>query len=89
MIDAKDSMVLITKMNFFDMPGSEIMLDDPETLRVRQGTTLNKAISCVCSLIKDLSSKRTDFVFYESSTVTHLLKEGLGGNSMTVGIFCL
>lgn len=39
------------------------------------------------SLIKDLSARRNDHVIYETSVVTHLMKDALGGDSLTVGIF--
>lgn len=73
-------------MNFFDLPGSEIMLDDPETVRVRQGSTLNKSIIALTTLLKDLS-KQGDFVVYDTSVVSKLMKDTLGGNSYTVAIF--
>ena len=65
------------------------MLEDPETVRVRQGSTLNKSIIALTMLIKDLSSRTNKFVLYENSTVTHLMKDALGGNSFTCGIFNL
>jgi hypothetical protein len=30
-----ENLTIISRMNFFDLPGSEIMLDDPEAIRVR------------------------------------------------------
>ncbi len=71
------------------MPGSEILFDDPETIRIRQGSTLNKSIVALSSLFKDLSAKRNDFVLYETSVLTHLMKDAIGGNSLTVGMFCV
>ena len=87
--DSREQQVLLSKLNFFDLPGSEILFDDPETIRIRQGSTLNKSIVALSSLIKDLSAKRNDFVLYENSLLTHLMKDSLGGNSLTVGMFCL
>ena len=63
------------------------MLDDPETVRVRQGSTLNKSIIALTTLLKDLSTRRNDYVMYETATVTHLMKDVLGGNSLTCAIF--
>jgi len=50
---------------------------------------MNKSIISLSALIKDLSSRRNDYILYETSTITHLMKDAMGGNSLTVGIFCL
>lgn len=42
-------------MSFFDLPGSEILIDDPETIRIKQGSTLNKAIIAITQLMKDIA----------------------------------
>lgn len=85
--DTKENLILISKLNFFDLPSSDILLEDPEALRVRQGATLNKCITSLASVLKDLASTRNDYVFYENSFATHLMKDTLGGNCLTVGIF--
>ena len=76
-------------MSFFDLPGSEIMSEDPETIRVRQGNSLNKSIISFCSVMKELSYKKNDYILYENSMLTHLMKDCLGGNCLTVGIYCI
>lgn len=48
---------------------------------------MNKSIISLGGLMKDLSGKRNDYVLYETSVLTHLLKDALGGNSLTLGIF--
>ena len=60
-------------------------MEDPETLRVKQGNTRNKGIISVTNVMKDLASTRADYVIYESSYISHLLKEALGGNSLSLG----
>ena len=65
------------------------MLEDVEALRVRQGNTMNKAMISVGNVIKDLATTRNDYVYYESSTISHMMKDALGGNSLSVGIFHL
>lgn len=37
--------------------------------------------------MKDLSARRNDYVLYETSVLTHLMKDALGGNALAVGIF--
>ena len=40
------------------------------------------------SILKDLS-KKNDYILYEASVLTHLMKDVLGGNSLAVGLFCV
>jgi hypothetical protein len=40
------------------MPGCEILNEDPEALRVKQGTTLNRGIQAVNSLMRDLAANQ-------------------------------
>ena len=39
-----DTNVLVSKIHLVDMPGCEILNEDPEALRVKQGSTLNRGI---------------------------------------------
>lgn len=85
-----DTHVLVSKLHIIDLPGCEVLTEDPEALRVREGTTLNKSILALNTLLKDLSTNRHgDFIYYDGSVVTQLLKETFGGNSLTIGIFNL
>lgn len=47
--------VLVSKLHLIDMPGCEVLTEDPESLRVKEGSTLNKAILSLNTLFKDLS----------------------------------
>jgi hypothetical protein len=76
-------------LTFFDLPGSEVLNEDPESIRIKQGSTLNKVIVAFTQLMKDLGQKNNEYTLYDTSTVTTLNKELLGSNSLTVGIFCL
>lgn len=72
------------------MPGCEILNEDPEALRVKQGSTLNRGIQAVNSLMRDLAANQQgDHVVYEGSNVTQLLRDTFGGNSLTLGLFTL
>ncbi|EAS00321.3 kinesin motor catalytic domain protein (macronuclear) [Tetrahymena thermophila SB210] len=88
---AIENVTILSRLNFFDLPGSEIMLDDPESIRVRQGSTLNKSIIALTTLLRDMSQNQSkdDYFLTETSTVTHMMKDALGGNSISIGIFCL
>jgi hypothetical protein len=82
-------LILLSKLTFFDLPGSEVLLEDPESLRIKQGSTLNKVGIAFSQLLKELGQKQTDYVLYDTSTVSSLCKELLGSNSLTLGIFCM
>lgn len=51
-----DTNVLVSRLNIVDMPGCEILNEDPEALRVKQGSTLNRGIQAVNTLIRDLAT---------------------------------
>ena len=85
-----DTNVLVSRLHIVDLPGCEILNEDPEALRVKQGSTLNRGIQALNTLIKDLATNpHGDHVYYESSTATQLLRDTFGGNSLTMGIFSL
>lgn len=85
-----DTNVLVSKIHLVDMPGCEILNEDPEALRVKQGSTLNRGIQAVNSLMRDLAANQQgDHVVYEGSNVTQLLRDTFGGNSLTLGLFTL
>ena len=72
------------------MPGCEILNEDPEALRVKQGSTLNRGIQAVNTLMRDLATNQQgDHVVYEGSNVTQLMRDTFGGNSLTLGLFTL
>ncbi|CAD8069428.1 unnamed protein product [Paramecium primaurelia] len=86
--DTQEMVLLKSQATFADLPGSEILVDDAETIRVKQGSTLNKVIIAFTQLIKDLANRQEDYVMYDTSTVTKLGKEIYGSNSYNIGIFC-
>jgi len=82
--------VLVSKLDLVDLPGCEVLNEDPEALRVKQGSTLNKGILALNHLTKELSTNpHGDYVFYDGSVLTQLMKDTMGGNSLTVGLFNL
>jgi len=63
--------VLVSKLHLIDMPGCEVLTEDPESLRVKEGSTLNKAMLSLNTLFKDLSqNQHGDFIYYDGSAVT-------------------
>ena len=82
--------VLVSRLHVIDLPGCEVLNEDPEALRVKQGSSLNRGIQAVNTLVKDLATNpHGDHVYYEGSVLTQLLKDTFGGNSLTMGIFTL
>jgi len=83
----KESIFMVSRLNFLDLPAVDPLLDAAETLKVREGVTLNKSIVGLSTLIKGLAGNRGEYVFYDGSILTQLCRDILGGNSLTVGIF--
>lgn len=42
--DTDEPVLLKSQSTFIDLPGSEILIEDAETVRIKQGSTLNKVI---------------------------------------------
>ena len=72
------------------LPGCEILNEDPEALRIKEGPDLNKGMISMSNLMRDLAPNPLgDYVNYDDSILTSLSKDIFGGNSITVGIFTL
>ena len=66
-----DTNVLVSKLDILDMPGCEVLNEDPEALRIKQGSTMNKSILSLNALFKELATNtHNDYVFYEGSILT-------------------
>ena len=79
---------MVSRLHIYDLPSCEILNEDPEALRVKQGSTLNRGIQSLNTLMRDLATN-TDHVFYDGSVLTQLMKDTLGGNSLSLGLFTL
>lgn len=80
----------MSRVNVLSLAGSEVLNEDPETLRANQGTTLNKGMLSINSLMRDLASTpHGDLANYDESMLTSLSRDIFGGNSLAVGIFTL
>ena len=72
------------------MPSCDVLNEDPDTLRIKQGQNLNRGIFSANNLFRDLASTaHGDHANYEDSVVTSLARDVFGGNSLCLGIFCL
>jgi len=57
-----DTQTFISKISFIDMPGSEVLSQDAETLRIKEGNTLNKGILGIHSVLTDLAEGKVSVV---------------------------
>ena len=80
----------MSRMSVLNLPDCWILNKDPEEIRAKEGPTLNKAIYSISNLFRDLASTpQGDYANYDESIVTSLLRDIFGGNTITIGIFCL
>lgn len=79
---------LFSRFMVIDLPGAEKLSEDPTTLRIREGPTLNNGIMAFGSIVKALHGMKdvtdTDFIDFKQSKVTAMLPEVLGGNCRTL-----
>ena len=85
----QDDVVLISKINFFDMPALELLDENQEAVLARQGPTLNKSLFAYNTLLQNMVQSRGDKSLYDTSVLTTLLRDAVGGNAYTVGFICL
>ncbi|OMJ83352.1 hypothetical protein SteCoe_15755 [Stentor coeruleus] len=81
--------IVVSRMHFIDTPGMEKLNEDPEILRIQEGNSLNRGLLAMAEMINNLISNSKDFVRYEASVITQLLKDIIGGNCLALGLFCL
>lgn len=48
--------MIVSRINVLSLAGSEILNEDPETLRAKQGEELNKGIFSLNNLLRDLAA---------------------------------
>ena len=83
---------VVSKMNLIDLAGSErASVSDNRGQRMREGANINRSLLALGNCINTLSDNRKtgQFVNYRDSKLTRLLKESLGGNTMTVMLACI
>lgn len=92
----KDEGRVIAKFSLVDLAGSERLSEGEKTSeRIEEAKYINKSLSALGNVISSLKSihkqnisKRTH-VPYRDSKLTHILKDSLGGNSLTYIIITL
>lgn len=125
-----DGALVCSRAMFIDMPIIDNVLEDPESVKQREGPTLSKGVFCFKNVLINLAGISKNFTtadqvkeqldnvqglnlfkgkgegesrvvtkenrnfgtgvaLFESSQLTKLLKESLGGNSYTLALFSL
>ena len=84
-----DDLLTYSRFTFFDLPGCEILAEDKNAVMSRQGPDLNKSIFAFNELLQTMVTSRGENSFYDTSGLTTLLRDAIGGNSYCVGIMCL
>lgn len=73
-----------SKVNLVDLAGSERLGNNEHNgERIKQGVSINKSLLTLRKVITALAEKGNQFVPYRESVLTWLLRESLGGNSLT------
>ena len=90
LVQVIDGIVFISKANFVELPGIDLLVQNREEIEGREGGRLNKGIFAFGDVLQTLGSRNLgDICFYEKSVLTSLLKDALGGNSHTLAFFSL
>jgi coiled-coil domain-containing protein 78 len=84
-VSTLETTVLVSQVHFIDLPCHEKLLE--EDARVREGN-LSSCIFSLADIIQKLS-KGDNYASYDGSLATQLMKDSIGGNSLSIGIFCL
>jgi hypothetical protein len=79
--ESNEQIVSISKFNFFDLPGVEILDENQETVENRQGPTLNKSCFGFTNIVSQLAANTGQLILYDTSMLGCLMREALGGNS--------
>lgn len=79
--------VIYSKLNLVDLAGSErTKKTGSEGLTLTEANYINKSLSYLEQVVVALSERERDHVPYRQSKLTHILKDSIGGNSMTLMI---
>nr|XP_013190111.1 unnamed protein product [Amyelois transitella] len=80
--------VNVSQLNLVDLAGSERAGQTGATgIRFKEGTHINKSLSALALVIKQLSEDPNKFANYRDSKLTRILQNSLGGNAKT-SIIC-
>ena len=81
--------VLTSKLNFVDLAGSERVKETGSSgIALKEAAYINKSLTFLEQVVVALTDKtrRKEYVPYRQSKLTHILKDGIGGNCKTIMI---
>jgi hypothetical protein len=79
--ESNEKIVWISKFNFFDLPGVEILDENQETVENRQGPTLNMSCFGFINIVSQLAANTGQLILYDTSMLGCLMRDALGVNS--------
>jgi len=80
----------VSKLNLVDLAGSErVDRSGVEGVAMKEAQNINKSLSCLGLCINALAEQGRHHIPYRDSSLTHLLKESLGGNAKTFLLIAL
>lgn len=85
-----DGKTIRSKLNLVDLAGSERLqrINSPTGKLVREATLINKSLSVLSMVAKELMRKSVH-IPYRDSKLTHFLKDSIGGNCKTLVMACI
>ena len=81
--------VLTSKLNLVDLAGSERVKETGSSgIALKEAAYINKSLTFLEQVVVALTdkTKRKEYVPYRQSKLTHILKDGIGGNCKTIMI---
>lgn len=84
-----ENLITISKITFFDIPALDLLDENQDAVMNRQGPTLNKSLFAYNTLLHNLNTSREEKAMYDTSVLTTMLREAVGGNAYTIGFICL
>ncbi|KAL6745189.1 P-loop containing nucleoside triphosphate hydrolase protein, partial [Haematococcus lacustris] len=87
----EEDRVLVSRLQFVELPGAERLAVEPEVLRLREGPGLNKGLTAWAHCIRSAAESRSaaELSPVEGSLLTRLLADALGGNALVLLLGCL
>ena len=71
------------------MPSLDLLTQNEDAVINTEGPTMNKSLFAYNTLVNNLARDPSDPVLYDTSMLTTLFRDAVGGNSFTLSIHCL
>lgn len=77
---------ITSRVAFCELPGLEVLKNRQGEMRIKEEHSSIRGLVSFCAILKHLAENSENPPLYETSKLTHLLKEYLGGNAFAVAI---